>query len=94
MSNYYQVEKHNQYGLSEIIKGTRKQVLQKLRMQASEKRMSSRKVHGLETSIAPLLRNQHSSELVCIASYELDKLSLNKLIELLSSHGVEKYKLV
>lgn len=87
------VLKNNQHGNSEIFSGSRKEILKKLRNEAHEIRLSSRKKHNLEQNVHSINKHMHPSNLVTMASFEIKNKNLNQLLELLSNYGICNYVL-
>ena len=88
------VNKTSQHGDITIIEGSRKKVLEALRVDAREKRLESRKRHNLPLNVSSISGNLHPSILVTMASYQFEKLGLYALISVLNGHGVTQYKAV
>ena len=88
----YTIHKSNQYGSSIVFTGSKKQALKYLRDLAHEKRMNSRKMRGLDTSISALPKDQsYGNELVDMASFSISKAGFDRLLSLLNNFGVEKF---
>lgn len=88
----YTIHKSNQYGSSIVFTGSKKQALKYLRDLALEKRMNSRKMRGLDTSISALPKDQsYGNELVDMASFSISKAGFDRLLNLLNNFGVEKF---
>lgn len=77
----------NQYTTS-TIEGTRKEVLEVLRGISLEKRRQFRELYNIPLNVHRA--NTERNEIVNVASFEIKKMSLEKLVELLN-YGVEKY---
>lgn len=83
--------KNNQHGNSEIYEGSRKDILNQLRIEARDLRRCSRLKKGLKDNIHSISSDLHPSKLVTMASYEFENKGLKQLLELLSNHGVCNY---
>jgi RNase P protein component len=88
------VVKSNQYGIQEQFIGSSKETHNYLLSEAKTKRRNSRIAHRLTDSVHSLPHTAHQSELVIIASFDLNSMSNEKLITLLNAHGVVKYELL
>ena len=84
------IAKSSQYSTS-YFTGSKKQALSFLRTEARKKRRGSRQAHKLADNIMSLPKDAHQSELVTIASFELNNCGIEKLLNLLNGHGVTKY---
>ena len=83
-----------QYSASNYtLKGSKKEILTHLREEAGEKRRESRLLHRLDDNVHSIDSNLHQSRLVTMASFDLNKMNANQIIELLNNHGVIKYSL-
>lgn len=74
------------------VTGSRKEVLKFLRNEALDRREVSRKSNNLLWDVHSLPRTSHVSELVTMASFEINRQGIDRLVDLLSKHGVLKYK--
>ena len=83
-----------QYSASNYtLKGSKKEILTHLREVAGEKRRNSRLLNKLPDSVHSINENLHQSKLVTMASFDLNKMRANQIIELLNNHGVIKFSL-
>lgn len=81
-----------QYASSnEIITGSKRLVLLELRYKALKMRKDSRATIKLFKNVHSLPKNTHQSELVNMASYDLNKLGIDQLLPLMNAHGVLKF---
>jgi len=74
-------------------KGTKKEVRAFLISTAKEVRRASREMRRLEDSVHAISEDKHPSKLVTMASYKIQTLSNEQIIDLLNGHGVVKYSL-
>ena len=81
----------NQYSTEKLI-GTRKEVISKLQRIAIDKRNGSRQARHLPNNVQSLPSESHQSELVTMASFQVKRCGLERLLELLNNHGVESYE--
>jgi hypothetical protein len=72
--------------------GTKREVLAQLRLKASLMRRNSRKLMK-QDNVHSLITNKHQSPLVNLASYQLNQLGLNELLNVMNAHGVLKFKI-
>jgi len=72
--------------------GSKKQVINSLRVEASRMRRESRLSRKLEDSVHAINENSHPSRLVTMASFKINNLGMESLLELINNHGVIKYK--
>lgn len=81
-----------QYSASDsTFTGTKKQVINYLRDEARRMRRESRTSKHLEDSVHAISESLHSSKLVAMASFKLNNLNIEALLELMNNHGVIKY---
>jgi len=85
------IHKTSQHGDLTIFEGNKKVVLEKLRTEAREKRRSSRIAHKLEDTVHSIDDSKHQSKLVTMASFKLENLGVDQLLDLLNNHGVTNY---
>lgn len=71
--------------------GTKKQVLNFLRDEARRMRRESRTLRHLPDNVHSINENLHSSKLVTMASFQLNNICLEGLLELINNHGVLRY---
>ena len=71
--------------------GTKKQVLNHLRDEARRMRRESRTSRHLPDNVHAIDENLHPSKLVTMASFRLNSLGIDSLLELMNNHGVIKY---
>jgi hypothetical protein len=74
--------------------GTKKEVRNFLIETAKEKRRASRTSRHLEDSVHAICETKHQSKLVTMASFKIQLLSNEQIIELLNNHGNLKYTLL
>ncbi|MCT4665662.1 MAG: hypothetical protein N4A45_10550 [Flavobacteriales bacterium] len=72
-------------------KGSRKEVLEHLRQEAKRKRRDSRLTKGLPDNVHSIDENLHQAKLVTIASFKINEMGLEQLLDLLNQHGELKY---
>lgn len=83
-----------QYSASNYtLKGSKKEILTHLREVTGEKRRNSRLSNKLSDTVHSINENLHQSKLVTMASFELNKMGANQIIELLNNHEVIKFSL-
>lgn len=73
--------------------GIKKQVLNYLRDEARRMRRESRTSRHLEDSVHAINENLHPSKLVTMASFKLNNLGIENLLELINNHGVLNYSI-
>jgi hypothetical protein len=73
--------------------GTKKEVRNFLINTAKEVRRNSRLLRRLEDSVHAISSDKHVSKLVTMASFKIQTLSNEQIVELLNNHGVIKYSL-
>jgi len=72
--------------------GSKKQVLNFLRTEARRMRRESRTSRHLPDDVHSINENLHPSKLVTMASFKLNDLDVDALLNLINNHGVLKYK--
>ena len=93
----YLVKKTGQYQSSNgsFKFNKRKDVLNFLRIEAHRMRRESRILMGKKfDNVDSLPRHFHKSELVTMASFNLEKLGMEQLLKLINNHGVIKYEVI
>ena len=85
------VTKTGQYFQALTFTGTKKQVISHLRDEARRMRRESRTSRHLKDSVHAINENLHTSKLVTMASFQLNNLGLESILELINNHGVIKY---
>jgi len=73
--------------------GTKKEVLEFLKKEALTMRKQSRELRRLPNTVHAINNDLHQSKLVTMASFAIEKLGAENLIELMNSHGVFKYEM-
>jgi hypothetical protein len=71
--------------------GTKKQVINYLRDEARRMRRESRTSRHLEDSVHAIDDDLHPSKLITMASFKLNNLGIDCLLDLINNHGVIKY---
>jgi len=90
-----EIQINGQYASSNAtFKGTKKEVRAFLIKTAKEKRRASRQLRNLEDSVHAINSNLHQSNLVTMASFDIQKLSNQEIVKLLNNHGVIKYRFI
>lgn len=88
------ITKIGQYAASkEVFECSKRQALNYFRIEAARMRRESRLLKKLPDSVMPLPVEFHKSRLVTIASFALNYMDIEALLELINNHGVIKYSI-
>lgn len=94
MSELTLIRKGEYKSSEKTIKGSREEILQHLRDLAYKMRKESREAHKLPKGVHSLPYHAHQSNLVTMATFEIGKLNMDRLLALINAHGVMKYEVV
>ncbi len=71
--------------------GTKKEVLNYLRVEACKMRRESRMAKHLPDNVHAIDISLHPSELVTVASFSLNNMSIEHLLRIMNKHGIIRY---